>query len=200
MSGKDVWLLAGTPTLIRYICEFMAQGLQEDKIMKLLMDEFPLERQEAKALFDASLRHLKIEELDPEQERGLSLARLRFLYRAFVEKKDFKGAHAVEQTRIGLLKLHEVIPTRSYSGPEERQKSIARQKALEQKGEEFYGSLQSLRNELQKVKKTAEEVVAKAAAEAAAGGGAGGGQADGGARKKDEGKAQGGSKGGGNSA
>lgn len=179
MSSKALWLVAATPFLIRYICECMARGLPEHRTIDSLINDFPLDRQEAKALFGASLRHLKIEGLDREQERGLALARLTFLYRSLVEKHDFKGAHAVEQTRIALLRLHEVnVPYRILE-PAEREKGIALQKATEQKGEELFEVLQNLKNEALALKKKADEL----AAEAAGRDRASGGQADGSARR-----------------
>lgn len=163
MNVKNLKFNLGMPTLIRFVCEWLARGHPEHKIVRLLINEFDLDRKQAKALFGISLRHLKIEGLDREQERGLALARLTFLYRSLVEKQDFKGAHAVEQTRIGMLRLHEVTPTRRYVDPEEREKSIVQQEATEQRAEEFLEVLQTLKTEAQKFK---EEVAAMAAEEA----------------------------------
>lgn len=187
MSVNDLKLNLGMPIWIRFVCECMARGLSEGNIIKLLINDLALDRQRAKALFDASLRHLKIEGLDREQERGLALARLTFLYRSLVEKGDFKGAHAVEQTRIGLLRLHDVIPTGRNVDPEEREKSIALEKATEQKGEELHEVLMTLQTELQAFKKEVDAAAAGTPRRRKAAGGQGGGSAGRDAEKGQEG-------------
>jgi hypothetical protein len=187
MISNNLKANLGMPVWIRFVCECAARGLQEDSIIKLLMSDFAMDRQLAKTLFAFSLRHLRIEGLDREQERGLALARLTFLYRSLVEREDFKGAHAVEQTRIGLLRLHEVAPTSRFADPEEREKSFALQEATEQKGEELQEVLKTLTTQLQAFKEQLEAAKAERPRRRRAAGGQGGRSAGRDAEKGQEG-------------
>lgn len=162
MGGRELVAAAGAPMLIRSVCEYLARGFSEEKITRLVIQDFGLDRELAKAIFDRAQAHLRSEGLDRDHERGLALVRLSFLYRSLVENRDYKAAHSVVQTQIDMLRLDEINPALREADREAREKSIEMRRKIDEKANELTEAVRKLRGEASEIKRVTDEMRAEA--------------------------------------